>query len=42
MKIIVLMKEVPDTSGDRTLDLETGLLKRSAACRYLMKSPSVN
>ncbi|EMR00245.1 electron transfer flavoprotein subunit beta/FixA family protein [Paeniglutamicibacter gangotriensis] len=31
MKIIVLMKEVPDTYGERTLDLETGLLNRSAS-----------
>lgn len=31
MKIIVLMKEVPDTWGDRTLDLETGLLNRAAS-----------
>lgn len=30
MRIIVLMKEVPDTYGNRTLDLETGLLNRSA------------
>ncbi len=29
MKVIVLMKEVPDTYGERTLDLETGLLNRS-------------
>jgi electron transfer flavoprotein beta subunit len=31
MRIIVLMKEVPDTWGDRTLDLETGLLNRAAS-----------
>lgn len=31
MRVIVLMKEVPDTWGDRTLDLETGLLNRSAS-----------
>lgn len=31
MKVIVLMKEVPDTYGDRTLDLETGLLNRSGS-----------
>ncbi|NQD86868.1 electron transfer flavoprotein subunit beta/FixA family protein [Paenarthrobacter sp. CM16] len=30
MKIIVLVKEVPDTYGDRKLDLETGLAERSA------------
>lgn len=29
MKIIVLVKEVPDTYGDRTLDLETGLAGRA-------------
>lgn len=31
MKIIVLMKEVPDTWGDRSLDLETGLLRRASS-----------
>ncbi|MDN3483511.1 electron transfer flavoprotein subunit beta/FixA family protein [Arthrobacter sp. APC 3897] len=31
MKIIVLMKEVPDTWGDRTLNLETGLLNRAGS-----------
>ena len=31
MKLIVLVKEVPDTFGDRTLDLETGLADRSAS-----------
>jgi len=31
MKIIVLVKEVPDTYGDRKLDLETGLADRSAS-----------
>jgi electron transfer flavoprotein beta subunit len=31
MKIIVLMKEVPDTYGDRKLDLETGLADRGAS-----------
>lgn len=30
MKIIVLMKEVPDTYGDRKLNLETGLTERGA------------
>ncbi|MFE5309601.1 electron transfer flavoprotein subunit beta/FixA family protein [Isoptericola sp. NPDC056605] len=30
MKIAVLMKVVPDTYGDRTLSLETGLAERSA------------
>ncbi|MFS0910601.1 electron transfer flavoprotein subunit beta [Microbacterium sp. 179-I 3D2 NHS] len=30
MKIFVLVKEVPDTYGDRKLDLETGLAERSA------------
>jgi electron transfer flavoprotein beta subunit len=30
MKIIVLVKEVPDTYGDRKLDLETGLADRAA------------
>ncbi|WP_028281397.1 electron transfer flavoprotein subunit beta/FixA family protein [Arthrobacter sp. H5] len=30
MKIIVLMKEVPDTYGERTLNLETGLAERGA------------
>ena len=30
MKIFVLVKEVPDTYGDRTLNLETGLAERSA------------
>jgi len=31
MKIIVLVKEVPDTYGDRKLDLETGLADRAAS-----------
>lgn len=31
MKIIVLMKEVPDTWGERKLDLETGLADRAAS-----------
>ncbi len=30
MKIVVLVKEVPDTYGDRKLDLETGLADRGA------------
>lgn len=30
MKIVVLIKEVPDTYGDRVLDLETGLADRGA------------
>ncbi|KYJ97315.1 electron transfer flavoprotein subunit beta/FixA family protein [Microbacterium sp. CH1] len=30
MKIFVLVKEVPDTYGDRTLNLETGLAERGA------------
>lgn len=33
MKIVVLVKEVPDTYGDRRLDLETGLAERSASER---------
>jgi electron transfer flavoprotein beta subunit len=31
MKIVVLVKEVPDTYGDRKLSLETGLAERSAS-----------
>lgn len=31
MKIVVLVKEVPDTYGDRKLDLETGLADRGAS-----------
>jgi len=31
MKIVVLVKEVPDTYGDRKLSLETGLADRSAS-----------
>lgn len=31
MKLIVLVKEVPDTFGDRKLDLETGLADRAAS-----------
>jgi electron transfer flavoprotein beta subunit len=31
MKIIVLLKEVPDTYGERKLDLETGLADRAAS-----------
>jgi len=33
MKIVVLVKEVPDTYGDRKLTLETGLVDRSASDR---------
>jgi electron transfer flavoprotein beta subunit len=35
MKIIVLVKEVPDTYGERKLDLETGLADRAASERVL-------
>lgn len=35
MKIVVLVKEVPDTYGDCQLDLETGLADRSASERVL-------
>jgi len=35
MRIAVLVKEVPDTYGARTLDLETGLTKREASERVL-------
>lgn len=35
MKIVVLVKEVPDTYGDRTLNLETGLAERAAGERVL-------
>ncbi len=35
MKIVVLVKEVPDTYGDRVLDLETGLADRAASERVL-------
>ena len=31
MKIVVLVKEVPDTYGDRKLNLETGLADRGAS-----------
>jgi len=31
MKIVVLVKEVPDTYGDRKLDLETGIADRGAS-----------
>lgn len=31
MKIVVLLKEVPDTYGERTLNLETGLAERAGA-----------
>jgi electron transfer flavoprotein beta subunit len=31
MKIVVLVKEVPDTYGDRKIDLETGLVDRGAS-----------
>ena len=31
MKILVLVKEVPDTYGDRKLNLETGLADRAAS-----------
>lgn len=32
MKILVLVKEVPDTYGERTLNLETGLADRDGEC----------
>lgn len=35
MKIVVLVKEVPDTYGDRTLNLETGLAERGAGDKVL-------
>ncbi len=35
MKIVVLVKEVPDTYGDRKLDLETGLAQRDASERVI-------
>ncbi|MFT4215326.1 MAG: electron transfer flavoprotein subunit beta/FixA family protein [Microbacterium sp.] len=35
MKIVVLVKEVPDTYGDRKLSLETGLTDRAASERVL-------
>lgn len=35
MKLIVLVKEVPDTYGDRKLNLETGLADRAASERVL-------
>jgi electron transfer flavoprotein beta subunit len=35
MRIVVLVKEVPDTYGDRKLDLETGLTDRSTPERVL-------
>lgn len=31
MRVVVLVKEVPDTYGDRRLDLETGLAERGAS-----------
>ncbi len=35
MRIVVLVKEVPDTYGDRRLDLQTGLADREASERVL-------
>ena len=35
MKIVVLVKEVPDTYGDRKLDLETGIVDRAASDKVL-------
>lgn len=35
MRIVVLLKEVPDTYGDRKLDLQTGLADRGASERVL-------
>lgn len=35
MKIVVLVKEVPDTWGDRKLNLETGLAERDAGDRVI-------
>lgn len=40
MKIFVLVKEVPDTYGDRKLNLETGLADRAAGMWSSMRSPS--
>ena len=31
MKIVVLVKDVPDTYGDRKLNMETGLADRAAS-----------
>ncbi len=31
MRIVVLVKEVPDTYGERTLHLETGLAERATS-----------
>lgn len=31
MKVVVLIKQVPDTGGDRNLDKSTGLLDRRGA-----------
>lgn len=35
MRIVVMVKEVPDTYGDRTLNLETGLAERDAGEKVL-------
>lgn len=35
MRIVVLVKEVPDTAGDRRLSLETGLAERDATARVM-------
>ena len=35
MKIIVLVKQVPDTYGERKLDTATGLLNRSVGHRVI-------
>ena len=31
MRIVVLLKQVPDTYGERTLDLETGIVERNGS-----------
>ena len=35
MKIVVLVKDVPDTYGERTLNLETGLAERDKSDRVI-------
>jgi electron transfer flavoprotein beta subunit len=35
VRIVVLLKEVPDTYGERTLDLETGIVERNGSERVL-------
>ena len=42
MRIVVLVKEVPDTYGDRKLNLETGLADRAALRTFVPRVRQVS